>query len=56
VGQVHRLIVAEDRPTYRAMNPTTWIKSTNYPKLEYGRWLANHEQTHVRQIERIVSG
>ena len=100
-GKYIALIVAEERPTYRAMNPTTWIKSTNYPDLEfapsfhaftkqraellaflrplpkaawsrgamvtgagrprertvleYGRWLANHEQTHVRQIERIVS-
>ena len=28
-------IIAEDRPTIRAMNPTTWIKSTNYPELEF---------------------
>jgi hypothetical protein len=101
-GRYIALIVAEDRPTIRAMNPTTWIKSTNYPELEfapsfrafakqraellaflrplpktawsrsatvtgagrprertvmeYARWLANHEQTHVRHIARIVSG
>ncbi len=24
--------------------------------LEYARWLANHERTHVKQIARIVSG
>ncbi len=29
------MIVAEDRPTIRAMNPTTWIKRTNYPQLEF---------------------
>ena len=29
-------IIAEDRPTIRAMNPTTWIKSTNYPELKFG--------------------
>jgi DinB superfamily len=29
------IIVAEDRPTIRATNPTTWIKSTNYPDLEF---------------------
>jgi hypothetical protein len=28
-------IVAKDRPTIKAMNPTTWIKQTNYPELEF---------------------
>ena len=100
-GKYIALIIAEDHPTYRAMNPTTWIKSTNYPELEfapslraftkqraellallrpspeaawsrsatvtgagrplertvmeYARWLANHEQSHVKHIARIVS-
>jgi hypothetical protein len=99
-GKYMALIVAEDHPTFRAMNPTTWIKSTNYrdleftpsfraftkqrtdllsflrplPKaswsrsatvtgagrprertvLDYARWLANHERTHLRQIARIA--
>ena len=34
-GKYIAMIVAEDRPTFRAMNPTTWIKSTNYPDLEF---------------------
>ncbi len=101
-GKYIAMIVAEDRPTIRAMNPTTWIKSTNYPQLEfapsfrafakqrsellvfmrplpeeawsrgatvtgagrprertvleYARWLANHERSHVKHIARIVSG
>ena len=92
-------IIAEEQPTFRAMNPTTWIKSTDYPELEfqlsfrafeqqraellallrplpevawsrsalvtgagrprertvleYGRWLANHERSHLKQIARI---
>ena len=29
-------ILAEDRPTIRAVNPTTWIKQTDYPQLEFG--------------------
>jgi hypothetical protein len=29
------MIIAEDRPTIRAINPTTWIKSTNYPEMEF---------------------
>jgi hypothetical protein len=98
-GKYIATIVAEDRPTIRAMNPTTWIKSTNYPELdfatsfrayrrqraqlltllrslpkagwsrtalvtgagtprertvlEYARWLANHERSHLRQITRL---
>jgi hypothetical protein len=100
-GKYIATIVAEDRPTIRAMNPTTWIKSTNYPDLEfapsfrayakqraelvallrplpraswsrgatvtgagrprertvldYARWLANHERSHLKHIARMVS-
>jgi len=28
-------ILVEDRPNIRAVNPTTWIKSTDYPDLEF---------------------
>ncbi|HVC76985.1 MAG TPA: DinB family protein [Candidatus Micrarchaeaceae archaeon] len=28
-------ILAEDRPTLRAVNPRTWIKGTNYPELQF---------------------
>ena len=98
-GKYIATIIDEDRPTIRAMNPTTWIKSTNYPELdfatsfrayrrqraqlltllrslpkagwsrtalvtgagrprertalEYARWLANHERSHLRQITRL---
>ena len=34
-GKYIATIIAEDRPTIRAMNPTTWIRSTNYPELEF---------------------
>jgi hypothetical protein len=100
-GRYIAVIIVEDRPTIRAMNPTTWIKSTNYPQLEfapsfrafakqraelldllrplpkaawsrsatvtgagtprertvldYTRWIANHERSHVKHLERIVS-
>ena len=99
-GKYIATIIAEDRPTIRAMNPTTWIKSTNYPEMEfapsfrafakqradllaflrplpkaawsrsatvtgagrprertvldYARWLANHERSHVKHIARIA--
>lgn len=94
-------MLAEDRPTLRATNPTTWIRNTDYreqafrPSLRafttqraellalleplppdgwsraatitgagkvlertvlfYARWLAGHERTHLKQIERIVN-
>jgi uncharacterized damage-inducible protein DinB len=94
-------ILCEDRPTIKAVNPTNWIKRTNYreqefrPSLEaftaqraellamlkplppeawsrmatvtgagkprertvhtYAQWLANHERSHLKQIERIVN-
>ncbi len=28
-------ILAEEMPTIKAINPTTWIKSTDYPELEF---------------------
>ena len=94
-------IIAQDRPTIRAVNPRSWIKGTKYPDLEfreslrsflsqradllavleqlppngwsraatvsgagrvlvrsvhfYAQWLARHERTHVKQIERIAT-
>ena len=94
-------ILSEDRPTIRAVNPTTWIKQTVYREQQfapspqvftaqraellavlkplapdawtrmatvmgagkprertvytYAQWLANHERSHIKQIERIVN-
>ncbi len=99
-GDCIALILAEDRPTLRAINPKTWVKSTDYPDLEfrpslqafvtqraalltrlaslapddwlrgatvtgagkplertvqfYAQWLARHERTHFKQIERMA--
>jgi uncharacterized damage-inducible protein DinB len=100
-GKYIALILHEDGPTFKAVNPTTWIKQTDYrqqdfyPSLQafstqrdsllavlkplvpegwsraatvtgagrprertvytYAQWLANHERSHFRQIERIVN-
>ena len=100
-GKYIVVILSEDRPTFKAVNPTTWIKQTNYrqqefhPSLQtytaqradllavlkplapeawsrmatvmtagkprertvytYAQWLANHERSHIKQIERIVN-
>jgi uncharacterized damage-inducible protein DinB len=99
-GKYIVVILSDDHPTFKAVNPTTWIKQTNYreqefqpsiraftaqraellavleplpPKAwsrkatvtgagkprertvrEYAQWLANHERSHFKQIERIV--
>ena len=34
-GKYIATIIVEDRPTIRAVNPTTWIESTNYPEMEF---------------------
>jgi hypothetical protein len=34
-GDCIRTMLAEDKPTLRAVNPRTWIKRTNYPELEF---------------------
>jgi hypothetical protein len=100
-GQAIVAILSADRPTIKAVNPTTWIKQTDYreqpfqPSLQaftaqradllavlqplapaawarmatvtgagkprqrtvytYAQWLANHERSHLKQVERIVN-
>ena len=34
-GKYITVILREDRPTFKAMNPTTWIKHTNYLEQEF---------------------
>ncbi len=34
-GDCITTILAEDKPTIRAINPKTWVKRTNYPDLEF---------------------
>ena len=99
-GNCIEVIIAQDTPTIRAVNPTTWIKKTDYPEQKfqpslrafatqrtalftvleplahkdwsrtatvtgagkplertvhtYAQWLARHERSHYKQIERIV--
>ncbi len=36
-GEPIRTILAEEHPTFRAVNPRTWIKQTDYPGLEFRR-------------------
>ena len=34
-GNCIEVIIAQDRPTIRAINPRTWINSADYPELEF---------------------
>lgn len=34
-GKYIVMILTQDRPTFKAVNPTTWIKQTNYRELEF---------------------
>jgi len=34
-GNCIRTIIEEDRPTWRAVSPRTWIKQTDYPELAF---------------------
>ena len=34
-GSAIETIIAEDKPTIRAINPTTWIESTDYPQQKF---------------------
>jgi hypothetical protein len=35
-GECMVTMIAKDRPTLRAVNPRSWIDSTNYPELQFG--------------------
>ena len=50
-GKYIATIIDEDRPTIRAMNPTTWIKHTNYPELEFAASL----RTFTRQRAELLA-
>jgi hypothetical protein len=100
-GQAIDLILSADKPTFKAVNPGTWIKQTNYRDLafrlslraytaqraallavlkplrpaawartatvtgagkpivrsvySYAQWLATHERSHIKQIERLAA-
>ena len=34
-GRAIAVILSQDHPTFKAVNPTTWIKQTNYLELEF---------------------
>jgi hypothetical protein len=54
-GKYMATIIAEDHPTIRAMNPTTWIKNTNYPELEFALSLRAFRKQRVQLLRLLRS-
>jgi hypothetical protein len=50
-GKYIALILTEDHPTIRAVNPRTWIKSTDYPDLDF----ATSFRAFTRQRARLLA-
>jgi hypothetical protein len=49
-GNCIRSILAEDRPTIRAVNPRTWIKKTDYLELGFRPSLHSYTEQRVRLL------
>ena len=50
-------IIAEDRPTWRGINPRAWIKKTNYRELEFQpslRPFANQRTVLLKVLEQLA--
>ena len=52
-GDHIRAILTEDNPTRRAMNPTTWIKHTDYLELEFQPSLRAFTAQRTELLERL---
>jgi DinB family protein len=54
-GEFTRAILAEDRPTLRAIDPTTWIEKTDYPELEFGPSFRSFTRQRARLLTFLKS-
>ena len=54
-GEFTRAILAEDTPTLRAVNPTTLIKQTDYPQLEFGPSFRSFTRQRARLLMLLKS-
>ena len=48
-------ILAEDRPTLRAINPTTWIEQTDYRELEFAPSFRSFARQRARLLRLLRS-
>jgi hypothetical protein len=54
-GEFIKAILAEDRPTLRAIDPNTWIKKTDYPDLEFGPSFRSFARQRARLLTFLTS-
>ena len=52
-GKYIALILDEDHPTFKAVNPRTWIKSTNYPDLEFAASFRAYQKQRNELVARL---
>lgn len=52
-GKYIGMILAEDHPTIRAINPRTWIESTDYPELEFGPSFRAYKAQRAKLLARL---
>ena len=52
-GKYIALILVKDQPTFRAVNPTTWIKSTNYPDLDFPASFRAYTKQRVQLVKKL---
>lgn len=53
-GEAIRTILASDHPTFRAINPRTWIKSTDYLELDFRPSLRAFTGQRAALLRRVV--
>jgi hypothetical protein len=54
-GEFTRAILAEDRPTLRAIDPTTLIEKTDYPELQFGPSFRSFTRQRARLLTFLKS-
>ncbi len=53
-GGAIETMLAEERPTLRAINPRTWIKHTNYRELEFGASFRAFTKQRLRLLDKLA--
>jgi hypothetical protein len=54
-GEFIRPMLAENRPTLRAIDPKTWITKTDYPELEFGPSFRSFTRQRARLLRFLKS-
>lgn len=54
-GRSIRMILNEDKPTFKAVNPTNWIKQTNYLEMEFQPSLQAFTQQRIELLNLLES-